>query len=170
MAKRIKALALGAPAAVVAVLAVSQVGANASKGAARVGSKLPAAVMNLATSKVAAAGDPRPELIEHAIGTRAEANAVAAGDVVPGTRPSYLIAIRGQFTVPNVAPPLGPWAPASAANAPPTETYRVMTLVVDAQTRQVTDFGLANSLPDLSRMGNVVVDHPRRLRTTNDAR
>jgi hypothetical protein len=116
-------------------------------------------VADIAQAAAARDGDATPALIQDASTTREMANAIAGGDVVPGTRPSYLIAIRGHFTVATDAPPLPPMALNSPTTATQTETYSVMTLVVDAGTGQVTDFGLSNTYPDIGRLGVVRTDY-----------
>jgi hypothetical protein len=96
----------------------------------------------------AEAGDPSPTSIQHsAVATRAQANLVDSGDVVPGDNPSYLIAMRGHF-VSNGPRPQGAASP----------TGSVMTLVVDATTGKVADVGLEDTYPDLAKLGPVVTD------------
>jgi len=116
----------------------------------------PSAIPALARAAAARSGDKTPTLIQHVTGTRAEANRLASGDVVPGEQQSYLIAIKGHFVVTPELPPLPPGVP--VAPQPKTLTYTVMTLIVDATTGQITDSGLANSYPDLAALGPVTTD------------
>lgn len=105
-------------------------------------------ILRIALRAARSAGDREPRLIQHREGTRERANLVDAGDVVPGHRWSYLIAERGRFVFNRAPTPLGAHAP----------TGSVLTLIVDAATRQVTDSGLSNRYPDLSRLGPVSTD------------
>lgn len=110
-------------------------------------------ISSLALAKAAQAGDPRPELIQHVRGTREAATSLTGSivDGLAGQADSYLVAIRGRFTIPKPVPPAEP--PSGE-----TVTYSVMTLVLDAATGQVTDFGLSNEYPQLSTLGPVTTD------------
>jgi hypothetical protein len=105
-------------------------------------------VLGIALKAAAQAGDRKPTLIQHSEGTRYEANLVASGDLVPGRRWSYLIAERGHFAFKNASRPAGARAPSGS----------VLTLVVDASTRQVTDTGLSNRYPHLGELGSARTD------------
>jgi hypothetical protein len=87
-------------------------------------------------------------LIQHSAGTRAEANLVASGDLVPGTQTSYLIAERGHFVLNDAPIPPGAHAPSGS----------VLTLIVNAATGQITDLGVSNTCPDLAKLGPVTTD------------
>jgi hypothetical protein len=116
----------------------------------------PAQIPGLARAIAAKSGDNAPSLIQHATGTRADADRVVSGDVVFSDQPSYLIAVHGHFTVTPQLPPIPPGV--SIPPQPKTLTYSTMTLVVDASTGQVTDYGLTNDNPDLSALGPVTTD------------
>lgn len=109
-------------------------------------------ILRIALRAAASAGDRRPALIQHGQGTRRKANRLASGDIVPGCRWSYLIAERGHFVLRDAHTPPG---------APPP-SGRVLTLVVDAATTRVTDFGVSNRYPKLSGLGRVTTDLRRR--------
>ena len=104
-------------------------------------------LLNLAKAAAVQAGDPSPTLIQHSEGTRATANLVASGDVVPGNDSAYLIVERGHF-VASGPRPRGAAAPSGS----------VLTLVVDATTGRVTDEGIQNTAPDLPSLGPVTTD------------
>ena len=89
-------------------------------------------IITLAEQAAAGSGDPKPTLIQHAEGTHFDAVRISEGDLVFEWNWSYLIAIRGHFTA--IGAPIPPGA------KPPTGT--VLTLVVDARTGRVTDYGL----------------------------
>jgi hypothetical protein len=116
-------------------------------------------VLGIALKVAAQAGDRKPTLIQHAERTRHEANLVASGDLVPGRRWSYLIAERGHFVFKNASRPAGARAPSGS----------VLTLVVDASTRQVTDTGLSNRYPHLSDLGPVRTDLRRQAQSAAEA-
>jgi hypothetical protein len=105
-------------------------------------------ILGIARRAAADAGDRRPTLIQHSQGTRHRANKVDSGDGVPGCRWSYLIAERGHFILRDAHRP--PGAP------PPRGT--VLTLVLDAQSADITDLGLSNRYPHLRRLGPVTTD------------
>jgi hypothetical protein len=104
-------------------------------------------ILRLALSAAKRCGDLRPSLIQHAAGTHFQAVRIGQGDLVFEWNWSYLIAIRGHFTATVPIPP---------GAKPPTGT--VITMVVDARTGQVTDFGLSNRYPPLARLGKVTTD------------
>jgi hypothetical protein len=76
---------------------------------------------------------------------------MGGGDVVHSDAPSYVMAIQGNFAVGVHRPPVG--LPGTVEKENETSTYSVMTIVVDAATGRVTDFGLAHCMPDLSVAG-----------------
>jgi hypothetical protein len=104
-------------------------------------------ILRIAQTAARGAGDPRPSLIQHSAGTRRAANRIDSGEIVPGRRWSYLIAIRGHFVFKYASPP-------SSARMP---TGLVLTLIVDASTGKVTDVGLSDRYPagepNSSRLG-----------------
>ena len=103
-------------------------------------------LVQIAQDAAAHAGDPHPTLIQHAAGTRFEAVRVVSGDLLFEWNWSYLIAERGRFTFSGVGPRGG------------AVTGSVLTLVVDAQTGQVTDSGLGKRYPRLRQLGRVITD------------
>lgn len=138
--------------AVAAVILVSSsaAGRSGSSASARkatsTGYISAAQVLDVAQAAAAQAGDPSPSSIEQsALTTRAEANSVASGEIVPGTNGSYLIAERGQFKATNAPIPSGAPIPQGS----------VLTLVVDATTGEVTDSGISDNYPDMSSLGGV---------------
>src|SRR5262249_49458227 len=113
---------VGAGLVVISAVAVSAIAATATNPEQP---RLPArTVLQIAHRASAAAGEPRPTLIQHSQGTRYRANLVAGGDRVPGRQWSYLIAIRGSFILRDVSVPAGAHPPRGS----------VLTLVVDAAT------------------------------------
>lgn len=104
--------------------------------------------MRIALEVAATDGDRRPSLIQHAEATRYRANLIAGGDIVPGKTWCYLIAERGHFIAKNASYPPG--------GHPPKGT--VITLVVDARTGGVLDFGLSDRYPKLRKLGTVHTD------------
>jgi hypothetical protein len=107
-------------------------------------------IVRIALLAARQAGDPAPLLVQHSEGTRRQANLVDSGEIVTGDRWSYLIAARGRFVADNAPRPPGAPAPRGS----------VLTLVVDAATGRVTDSGISNRYPDLSRLGSVKTDLP----------
>lgn len=105
-------------------------------------------ILALAERAASNSGDPRPTLIQHAAGTRFSAVRISSGDLVFEWDWSYLIAIRGHFTATGASIPPGA--------KPPTGS--VITLVVDARTGLVTDFGISNRYPPLAKLGPVTTD------------
>lgn len=109
-----------------------------------------ARILTLAERSARGDGDPNPTLIQHAAGTRFEAVRISSGDLVFEWNWSYLVAIRGHFTADG--------APIAAGAKPPTGT--VITLVLDARTGHVTDFGISDRYPTLAQLGPVTTDLP----------
>lgn len=103
-------------------------------------------------------GDPSPHRVQHVTCTRSNANRVMCGDVVPGERRSWLIAIEGSFVTRR---PRRPFVRGSARDHVTEERkYSVITLVVDAETGAPTDSGSSNDFPDLAAAGPVITDYP----------
>jgi hypothetical protein len=150
--KRRAALAAGIAAALAGAVFWGTMTTAASAGPAF----SPSQIAGLARAIVAKNGDNAPTLIQHATGARADANRIGGGDVVFSDQPSYLIVVHGHFTVTPQLPPIPPGV--SIPPQPQTLTYSTMTLVVDASTGQVTDYGLTNDHPDLSALGTVTTD------------
>lgn len=107
-------------------------------------------IQAIALSFAAGFGDATPTSIEYAEGPRNEAVLLDAQDVVPDARDAFLIVIQGSFVDDNALQPPG----ASASI-----TGSVLTLVVDAQTGQLTDLGIEDNAPELSSLGPVTVIH-----------
>jgi hypothetical protein len=105
-------------------------------------------ILRIARAAAAQAGDPSPTLIQHSAGSRARANVIDSGAIVPGRQWSYLIAERGHFVLNNVPTPPGAAAPSGS----------VLTQIVNAITGQITDGGVSNRYPDLARLGPVRTD------------
>jgi len=97
------------------------------------------------------AGDRHPSLIKHAAGTRFAANLISSQDLVFDWSWAYLIAIRGHFKLRHFHGPPGARAPHGT----------VITMVLDAKTRQGEDGGVSNHYPDLARLGPVTTDYRR---------
>ena len=113
-------------------------------------------ILRLAQETARRLGDPAPSLIQHAVGTREEANHVMTHgeNWVPGDDRSYLIAIKGSFSSIMPTPPM------HRKDPPEIRRWSVQMLVVDAATGQVTDSGGSNDYPDLESLGRVVTDDP----------
>jgi hypothetical protein len=98
-------------------------------------------------------------LIQHAEGTRFEANLVAGGDLIPDWTWAYLIAIKGNF---NLPPAGGTYAADLRwTRAGYLQHYSVITLVLNAKTGAAEDYGNANRYPDISKLGPVTTDYRR---------
>ena len=113
-------------------------------------------VLRLALAVAARNGDPEPTLIQHTIGTR-EAATKTTGSWVESDDPSYLIAMRGNFTARSPRRPFVPGGHSPDA-APETVSYSVQVLVVSIATGRITDSGGGNEYPDLGSVGQVVTD------------
>ena len=114
-------------------------------------------IRDVALDLAADSGDPSPRRVQHVTCTRADANRVMCGDVVPGERRSWLIAIDGSFVTRQ---PRRPFVPGSPQDRLPEERkYSVITLVVDAETCAPTDSGYSNDYPDLAAAAPVITDY-----------
>ena len=113
-------------------------------------------MLRLALAVAARNGDPEPALIQHTIGTR-EAATKTTGSWVESDEPSYLIAMRGNFTARR---PRRPYVADRHSRDPPPETitYSVQVLVVSVATGHITDSGGGDEYPDLASVGPVVTD------------
>jgi hypothetical protein len=115
-----------------------------------------------------AAKGGHPTLIQHAEGTRFEANVLAGGDQIPDWHWAYLIAIKGHFKFNpegsggTYPPDRGEGlSPDTAGKQTATHTYTVITLVLDARTGRTEDFGISNGYPDIAKLGPVTTDYRR---------
>jgi hypothetical protein len=107
-------------------------------------------ILALALHAAAFDDDAHPTLIQHAYGTRFAAVRVSSGDLIFEYNWSLVIAVRGRFRIPAGAFSGPPGA------KPPHGT--VITMVVDAVTRNVTDAGISNHYPPLAQLGVVTTD------------
>lgn len=109
-------------------------------------------VTSVALQEATDNGDGAPSLIEHVEATRAAANSAVGDAIIPasqgGGNDSFLVIVHGHFTVSHSQGISGSSAP----------TGSVMTLVVDANSGQVTDFGVSNDDPNVSGLGAATVD------------
>lgn len=123
---------------------------STSSPASAAGAALTAAqVTQIAEGFATAMNDSFPTTIEHVASTRHQAVFALSADDVPGPGSVYAIVMRGQFIDENAPRP-------PEASAP---TGPVLTMVIDAGTGELTDFGIGNQVPDLSGLGTVTVDH-----------
>jgi hypothetical protein len=99
---------------------------------------------DVARRRAAANGEPKPSKISFVRTTRQKANN-ALGSKVNDDRDVYLVQVTGEFTVHE------PQAPAQ--QAPPSG--KSMTLIVDASTGQVIDWGVAKDPEDISALGTI---------------
>jgi hypothetical protein len=111
------------------------------------GSPVPASAIPrltaIAASAAKANGDPAPSQTTAVLTTRARAlTSATPGDFVPGSAGVrvFLLTMRGQFVAADVSRPSGAAAPRG----------RYLSLVVNAATFQVTDFGLSPKPPPVS--------------------
>lgn len=105
----------------------------------------------IALREARSTGDPNPTSMTYSVPmTRTEANLVTSDDYIPaqsgGGAESFVIVEQGNFTVTDFQGPPGAPVPQGS----------VMTLVVDATTGYVTDFGVQNTVPNLSQYGPVM--------------
>lgn len=105
-------------------------------------------ILAIALRAAAGAGDPTPTLIQHSAGPRGKANLISSEDITGGQHHSYLIAERGHFVVTDSEGVPGSAIPRGS----------VLTLVVNAASGQVTDFGVQNNYPNLAALGPVTTD------------
>jgi hypothetical protein len=102
-----------------------------------------ARLTELARRAAAANGDASPEWMTAVLTTHAKAlTSATPGDLVPGTgRASvYLVTMRGHFIAYGSSPPAGAALPAG----------EYLSLVVDARTFRVLDFGLSPTPPPVA--------------------
>lgn len=115
--------------------------------------KKEADLLPLALEAATSARDPNPELIQHITGTREEVTKTT-GSSVHSDEPSYLVAIRGDFTRRRPFPP----GPAWDHRRNEVESYSVKLLVVEIESGRITDSGGGLTYPDLSDFDPVVTD------------
>jgi len=96
----------------------------------------------LASRAAKANGDVSPQWMTAVLTTHARAlTSATPGDFVPGGGVRvYLVTMRGHFTAYQSSPPPGAALP----------TGRYLSIVVDARTFQVLDFGLSPNPPPVS--------------------
>jgi hypothetical protein len=111
------------------------------------GSPVPASAVPrltaIAASVARSDGDPAPSQVTAVLTTHAKAlTSATPGDLVPGSGGVrvFLLTMQGRFTATDATGPPGSRAP----------TGRYLSLVVDAATFQVTDFGLSPKPPPVS--------------------
>ncbi|MGO9972052.1 MAG: hypothetical protein ACLP01_04430 [Solirubrobacteraceae bacterium] len=111
-------------------------------------------LLALALEVAARKGDPNPELIQHARGSRFDVTRTT-GSTVFSDAPSYIVVMKGNFRRRRSRPP----------GADPTDeqavSYPFQTVVVDIETGEITDSGSSNQAPDLTPLGEIVTEHPR---------
>jgi hypothetical protein len=113
-------------------------------------------ILPVALGAAARSGDADPELVQHVKGTREEITKTT-GSWVHSDEPSYLIAIRGNFTRRVRRPP----GPDRDQTRNETEPYSVKVLVVEIKSGRITDGGSGRTYPDLSAASPVVTDYRR---------
>jgi hypothetical protein len=111
-------------------------------------------------------GDPR---ITEVLWVATTANAAARiqgdgmqGKRIQGTAPVYLVEIPGSFTVNDLSARACSVAACPVRACESIHTGSVELLVIDRSTFNVREFGLQNSLDDLSKLGAVHVDRLRK--------
>ena len=137
------ALAAGCTGSAPAAVAAHAVTSASATGSAP-GSPVPASAVPRLTAIAARVArsdeDPAPSQVTAVLTTRARAlTSATPGDFVPGSGGVrvFLLTMRGHFTATDVTRPPGSKAP----------TGRYLSLVVNAATFQVTDFGLSQKPP-----------------------
>jgi hypothetical protein len=102
-------------------------------------------ITQIAQSYTAGLGDPSPESIQYVATDRQAAIAATSGGSVDSDQPVYLVVAIGKFAAQGVAPPGSTTVP----------TGSVMILVLDAQTLDITDWGVTTIVPKLTPLGQV---------------
>jgi hypothetical protein len=113
-------------------------------------------LLAVALGVAARAGDPNPELIQHARGSRFDVTRTT-GSVVFSDAPSYIVVMKGNFRARRPRRPIRP-----DPSDEPVVSYPFQILVVDAKTGQITDSGASGQTPDLTPLGEVATDHDTR--------
>ncbi len=93
----------------------------------------------------AANGDSDPSQIRLGASTRRALVALDSGVEICDDRPAYIVTLRGRFTAHRAHPPPG--------RAIPTGT--VLTIIFDAATGRITDWGVGTEEPALERLAAV---------------
>jgi hypothetical protein len=96
-------------------------------------------------------GDGHPTLIQHAEGTRFEAELIAAEDLSFKWSWSYLVGVRGHFTQHLSGPHGGSFSIHGS----------VMTIVVSAKTGRLEALWVSDHYPHLGKLGSVSTDYRR---------
>ena len=103
-------------------------------------------LLSLALEAAARAGDSNPELVQHVTGTREEVTKTT-GSWVLSDEPSYLVAVRGDFSQSRPFPPGPDWD----HRRNELESYSVRVLVVEIKSGRITDSGSGGNVPGLIR-------------------
>jgi hypothetical protein len=110
-------------------------------------------LLALALEVAARKGDPNPELVQHARGSRFEVTRTT-GSIVFSDVPSYIIVMKGNFRARRASRPGHRYPDDEQSVSDPFQT-----LVIDIETGQITDSGSSNHCPDLASLGEIVTDH-----------
>ncbi len=147
LAGAVAALAAGCTAPPSAAASAASASVPGSPIPASTGSPVPASAVPrlaaIARSVAKEDGDAAPSQVTAVLTTRAKAlTSATPGDLVPGSASirAFLLTMRGHFTATDATGPPGSKAP----------TGRYLSLVVNAATFQVTDFGLSPKPPPVS--------------------
>jgi len=136
---------------VAAIATAALIFASTGSNAAATGSMTTGEIKSLVMTTAARLGDSTPTDISYSAPvTRNEANAASGDGAIiggaDGSASGYILVVaHGNFTAYGVSP--------LPSNVNPTGT--VLTLVVDASTRQPTDSGIQRNTPDMSKVGPV---------------
>ncbi len=109
-------------------------------------------LLALAREVAGRSGDPNPELIQHARGSRFDVTRTT-GSTVFSDAPSYIVVMKGSFRR-RVTRPRGHLTDEQLVS------YPFQIVVIDIETGKITDGGCSNRAPDLTSLGEVVTDHP----------
>jgi hypothetical protein len=110
------------------------------------------ALLPLARKVAAQSGDPNPELIQHARGSRFELTQTT-GSVVFSDAPSYIVVMKGNFHTRRTNRRARP-------TDAPLASYSFRTIVIEIETGKITDSGCSDHAPDLTALDAVITDHP----------
>jgi hypothetical protein len=100
----------------------------------------------LAKNMAAYADDSNVVAGDAVLTTRQAAATASSGDLVNTNQPVYLVQLQGHFTALGASVPPGVKLP----------TGTDLTLVVDATSGSVTDWGVSNRKADLYKLGSVI--------------
>jgi hypothetical protein len=109
-------------------------------------------LLALARELAGRCGDPDPELIQHARGSRFDVTRTT-GSIVFSDAPSYIVVMKGDFRGHRSRPGARP-------DDEQSFSYPFHTVVIDIETGNITDSGASNQAPDLTPLGDIVTDHP----------